>query len=364
MRGFAIEFDAQSQGFSRREFTVPQELSPGEVLVRVTCCTICGSDLHTFCGRRTAPRNCVLGHEIIGTIDAWKGPTPEDVEGRKLSVGQRVTWAMAVGCGDCFFCNQQLSQKCERLFKYGHQSPTGEVPTGGLSQYCILVPGTPIFGVPESLSDFVACPANCATATVSAALRLISQTHTIEGSSVLVVGAGMLGLTAAAQLSVAGASQILVADPDLKRLELGRSFGATECIDSKDVNSLSTAIDLVTKGRGVDIALDFAGVLPAVETALNSVRVGGCVLLAGSVFPMDELRISPETVVRKMLTIRGLHNYGLTDLKQALKFLERNQTRFPFHNLVNAIFPLEQAEKAFEVGRDLRPIRVAITCKA
>ena len=130
----------------------------------------------------------------------------------------------AVGCGDCFFLQPTtVVRSVNGFLKYGHQSPTGEVPTGGLSQYCILVPGTPIFGVPESLSDFVACPANCATATVSASLRLISQTHTIEGSSALVVGAGMLGLTAAAQLSVAGASQILVADPDLKRFGT-RSF--------------------------------------------------------------------------------------------------------------------------------------------
>ena len=361
MRGFAFKFDSQSQTFSRVEFTVPKELSPGEVLIRVTCCTICGSDLHTFCGRRTAPADCVLGHEIIGTIDAWGGEPPRDVEGRELAAGQRVTWAMAVGCGDCFFCNNHLPQKCERLFKYGHQAPTGDVPTGGLSQYCMLAPGTPIFRIPDSLSDAVACPANCATATVSAALRLISETHTIQNCSALVVGAGILGLTAVAQLSVAGASQILLADPDSKRLDLGRSFGATKCIDSSDANSLSTAIDLETEERGVDIALDFAGVLPAVETALTSARVGGCVLLAGSVFPMDELSISPETIVRRMLTIRGLHNYGPADLKLALRFLERNQTRFPFHKLVTATFSLDQAQKAFEAGRDLRPIRVAVT---
>ena len=76
---------------------------------------------------------------------------------------------------------------------------------------------------------------------------------------------------------------------------------------------------------------------------------------------MDELGISPETIVRRMLTIRGLHNYGPADLKLALSFLERNQTRFPFHKLVAATFSLDQAQKAFEASRDLRPIRVAVT---
>ena len=81
---------------------------------------------------------------------------------------------------------------------------------------------------------------------------------------------------------------------------------------------------------------------------------------------MGQLPVSggPHYISTGTLVCCSWNINGLTDLKQALKFLERNQTRFPFHDLVNAIFPLEQAEKAFEVGRDLRPIRVAITCKA
>ena len=170
----------------------------------------------------------------------------------------------------------------------------------------------------------------------------------------------MLGLTAAAQFCVSGASQILVADLDSNRLGLARSFGATHCVDSGDRDSLLAELESVTKGRGVDVAVDFAGVLPAVETALASVRIGGSVLLAGSVFPLSELKISPETIVRKMLTIRGLHNYGPSDLKQALRFLEDNHSRFPFHKLVSQSFPLEQTSIAFEAASDQRPIRIAV----
>ncbi len=361
MKGFAFEFDGGSKTFQRREFGVPEELKPGEVLIGVTCCTICGSDLHTYSGRRSAPSNCVLGHEIIGTVEAWGGDeNPVDFEGNLLSVGQRVTWVMAVGCGDCFFCRNNLSQKCETLFKYGHQAPSGEVPTGGLSQFCVLVPGTPIFKVPDSLSDEVACPANCATATVSAALRLISETHPLDGCSVLILGAGMLGLTAAAQLCDAGASQILISDFDTNRLELARSFGANHCIDSGNAEAMASTIDSATQGRGVDIALDFAGAIAAIETALKSVRVGGNVLLAGSVLPMKKLGLSPEKIVRQMLTIRGLHNYGVSDLDRALKFLERTHTRFPFHELVSMSFPLDQTTDGFQAANNQRPIRVAI----
>lgn len=361
MSALAFEFDSEQQVFAERRFTLPEVLRPGEVLIRVTCCTICGSDLHTFCGRRSAPKSCVLGHEIIGTVENWCGhDPPNDFHGNRLSKGQRVTWAMAVGCGDCFFCERGISQKCESLFKYGHQSPSGMVPTGGLSEYCVLVPGTPIFQIPDSLSDEVASPANCATATVAAALRLVAESQAIQNSSVLIVGAGMLGLTAAAMLNDAGAKQIFLTDNLNERLQWGASFGATHCLQSGESERLFELIEAETTGRGVDIALDFAGALSAVETAVNSLRIGGYALLAGSVFPMQDFSISPETIVRKMLTIRGLHNYSVNDLDNAIKFLERAQTDYPFHDLVGETFPLELTPEAFECAHKQRPIRVAI----
>lgn len=370
---FACELDPDTQTFAKRPFAVAN-LEPGQVLIEVICCTICGSDLHTFCGRRAAPASCVLGHEIIGRVTDWGGASPPlDFYGNPIAVGQRVTWAMAVGCGDCFFCRNQLSQKCESLFKYGHERGGAGTPTGGLSQICLLVTGTPIFPIPAAMPDEVACPANCATATVCAAMRLVAHTHAIEGSVVLVNGAGMLGLTAAAWLSEAQAAAVVVVDVSQERLEQAKLFGATHCVavepsDQAQVPSdpaqgsspLATVIAEVTGGRGVDIALDFAGSLAAVEAAVVSTRVGGCVLLAGSVFPTLPLSLSPESLVRRMLTIRGLHNYLPSDLDSALQFLERVMSRFPLERLVSKSFSLEQTQAAFEFARDARPVRVAI----
>lgn len=353
---YFMEFDQQASTFARKEFT-PPALKPQQILIRVTCCTICGSDLHTFAGRRAAPPQCVLGHEIIGEVASWgEGATPRDYAGNELQIGQRVTWNMAVGCGSCFYCTNGIPQKCESLFKYGHE-PGGDSPTGGLSSFCVLAPGTSVFAVPDSLSDEIAAPANCATATVSAALRLISQTHSMLGANVLVVGAGMLGLTAAAQLKARGACKILAADVNRQRLQLALEFGANEVNDS---TSDTDWVRRHTENRGVDIALDFAGVLPAVEACIASVRTGGCVLLAGSVFPMEELKISPESVVRRLLTIRGLHNYAPEDLANAIAFLAENQERFPFHKLASQAYPLSQTQAAFEFAANSGAVRVAV----
>ncbi len=355
-----MEFHPQTRGFTQRPLAATP-LQSGEVFVRVTLCTICGSDLHTYSGRRSAPDGCVLGHEIIGEIVDWQGEAPpRDYHGQVLKRGQRITWAMAVGCGACFFCRNNLTQKCERLFKYGHQSRPDGSPTGGLSPYCVLVPGTPVFPIADTLSDAVACPANCATATVSAAVRLVRETHSLQDGSVLIMGAGMLGLTAAAQFADAGAGQVIVADLDADRLNTARSFGATQVVDAADAAGISRLLQQLTHNRGVDIALDFAGATAAVNTCIQSVRVGGCVLLAGSVFPAEALSISPEQIVRGMFTLRGLHNYQAEDLACGLRFLERTQERFPFHELVARTFPLAQTQQAFEYAVQQRPVRLAV----
>ncbi len=183
-----------------------QEPRAGELLVRISACTLCRSDLHTHSGRRTEPTPIVLGHEIVGRIEAF-GPAAVrvDARGNPAAAGDRVTWAIAVGCGQCFFCAEDLPQKCARPYKYGHQAATPErLCGGGLADRIVLVPGTAWLRVPDEVTDLVAAPANCATATVAALLR---HGGPVAGRTVLVLGAGVLGVTACAMARAAGAQR-------------------------------------------------------------------------------------------------------------------------------------------------------------
>ena len=158
----AAVFTGAGEPLELTELPVPATLRDGEALVRVTCCTLCGSDLHSYSGDREVLTPTILGHEILGTIEAVGGRTP-------LAIGQRVTWSIAASCGECYFCRNDLPQKCERLFKYGHEQMSEEHPlSGGLATHCHLAPGTTVVEIPSGLPDEVACPANCATATVAA----------------------------------------------------------------------------------------------------------------------------------------------------------------------------------------------------
>ena len=148
-----------------------------EVLVQVSLATaICGSDLHTFTGRRTAPVPCVLGHEAVGRIAA---PTQVcDAYGEPLHEGDRVTWSIMAACGACEYCNERnLPQKCERLFKYGHaQSVAPHFLNGGFAEGVCLRPGTAIYRIPDAVSDIEAAPLNCALSTVLGGLAILDPT--------------------------------------------------------------------------------------------------------------------------------------------------------------------------------------------
>jgi putative phosphonate catabolism associated alcohol dehydrogenase len=317
-----------------------------EVLVRVLCCTLCGSDLHTWSGRRPTPLPTILGHEILGRIEAL-GPDAAtvDLADRPLSVGDRITWTVAASCGSCFFCDHELPQKCERLFKYGHEQLVPDHPfSGGLAEYCLLAPGTGIVRLPDDLPDVTACPVNCATATVMAALRHVGS---VRDRIVLIQGAGMLGLTACAVARAEGARRILCCDVEVSRAKRALAFGAHESI-SANAESLPAGIQQATAGRGVDVAFEFSGAPAALEAGLPLLRIGGRYALVGCVFPTRPAALPPETIVRRELTLGGVHNYIPADLVKAVDFLTGWHREFPFADLVEQSYPLARATPAFE----------------
>ena len=254
MTASAIVFRGAGLPFDRVTFPIPRPQGT-EVLVEVIACTLCGSDLHSIHGRRAVPVPSILGHEILGRVVAL-GPEASQVDaaGQPLGPGDRVTWAIVASCGVCRACRLGLPQKCERGFKYGHEPlRPGRELAGGLADHCLLVTGTAIFRVPDSIPDEVACPSSCATATIAAALEAAGP---IEGRSVLILGAGMLGVTATARARSLGAEATIVTDPADDRLTMAARFGVTH---TAPPTRLAEVVAAATQGRGVDIALELSG---------------------------------------------------------------------------------------------------------
>ena len=351
-------FHSTGQPFEicERKISLP---NPDSVLVRLTLATICGSDLHTVAGRRTAPTPCVLGHEGVGVIVA---PThARDAYGEPLHEGDRVTWSIMASCGACQYCNSRnLPQKCERLFKYGHARSEGPHDLNGcFAEYIHLRPGTVIYRLPESVSDVEVAPLNCALATVLGGLELIN----VKGTECAVVqGAGMLGIYAACCLREQGCEIVAVVDPLTDRLRIAEQFGATHTFQLSEDSSdqIRGALRDLTNGHGADLAVEVSGAEAALTNSLDWLGVGGRCLTLGFVYPHADVTADAHKIVTKCLTIRGNHNYHPSALGAAIRFVEEKRDRYPFGELIGEIYPLEEINAAFDRAMRGDNIRIAI----
>ena len=318
--------------------------------MRVECCTICGSDLHTVTGAREEVAPSILGHEILGTVVRVGDTPPSCLDGRPLQPGDRVTWSTVVSCGDCERCRRGLPQKCRSLSKYGHALAEGRTAlSGGFAEFLLLQRGSSVARIGTEIPAEVLCPVNCATATVAAAFRAARD---VAERRVLIIGAGLLGLTAAAFARSRNAAKVAVCDIDPERLSRASHFGADTAIEWPPHTG--------RESDRFDVVFEMSGSADAVELTCEVADVGATVVLVGSVKPSRPVPIDPERIVRQWLTIRGVHNYGPQDLQTAVVFLQQHQTRFPFADLVESSYSLSDINEALEFAVRERPVRVAI----
>jgi len=357
----AAVFVDSSKPLELRQFPLPDKLDKGAMLCKVLMSTICGSDLHTIAGRRREPAPLILGHEIVGRIVALGDADATDARGEKLEIGDRVTWTIMASCGRCRYCRLNLPQKCEHLKKYGHTC-CEEAPhlTGGYAEYICLLDGTAVFKIPCTIPDDVAAPANCALSTVINATEAIGLQ---AGETVLIHGAGLLGLNLAALAREAGAAEVIMVDVSAPRLALATDFGATQCINTS-VTPWSKAVEQIadtTPCRGVDVAFEVCGWAGAVAQGVEALRIGGRYLIAGLVMPGSDLAIDGNTLTRKCLTIKGIHNYRPDHLGAAVDFLQQNCRRYPYVDIVGATFPLSDINSAVAAAATGTHLRVGVT---
>jgi alcohol dehydrogenase len=354
----AAVFRAVGAPLALERFPIPTPQA-SEAVVRVACATICGSDLHSYFGRRQSPMPSILGHEMVGQITAAGPKGARDYRGAPLKIGDRITWSMVWSCGRCFYCTRDLRPKCERLMKFGHEEISPErALIGGMAEYCYLPEGTAIFRVPDRVPDIVASPANCATATVAAVLR---NAGPVKDEVVVIHGAGMLGQTACAMAAELGAALVIIIEPDPRRREQSVRFGAQVAIDAAlPPQEILARVRDVSASRGADVCLELAGYPESIELGIELLRMGGRLIMAGATFPSRPVRLSGEQLVRRSIRIVGVYNYAPEDLESALAFLAEASERYPFAELIGARYPLSEVNAAMVYAENQRPARVAL----
>jgi len=333
---------------------------PREALVRVSMSTICRSDIHSYQGHRPSPCPGLLGHEIVGRVVALGEDLTRDMRGDTLAIGDRITWSEFFIPGDNYFCDVlDLPQKSPGVEKYGHMAvTTAPHHHGGFAEYCYVLPKSWILRLPASLTDAEAAPINCGVATMVA----VTEAANIRlGSTVVIQGLGLLGLYGAALAKSRGARYVIGLDVHGARRAQSHRFGVDLALDpTLEKSQLLEAINTHCQPEGPDAVIEVCGVAEAVTLGLDMVRVGGTYVIAGLVSPGAHVTIDANCIVRKMVKLRGIHNYHPRHLVEALEFVVSNKICYPFSELVDACYPLDQVTQAMADASSQRVLRAAI----
>lgn len=345
----------------------PRIEHPGDIILRVTAAAICGSDLHLYRGLIPDTRvGHTFGHEFTGVVEEV-GPGV-----RTLRKGDRVVVPFTISCGVCFYCARELYSQCENtnpnselacgVFGYSHT--TGGYD-GGQAEY-VRVPFADVgpMKIPDDAEDEDVLFLSDVFPT---GYQAAEMGEIKAGETVVVFGAGPVGLFAAKSAWLLGAGRVIVVDQVPDRLESARDFASAETIDFREVDDIVLHLKEVTGGRGPDVCIDAVGLEAdgsalhtflgrramlesgspvAIEWAIQAVRKGGNVVLIGVYGPPFNL-IPIGTAMNKNLTLR----MGQCNVKRYMPHLLEHirSGRVDAKRIISHRFPLEEAPRAYEL---------------
>ncbi len=302
-----------------------------EVLVRVKACGICGSDVHGMdgsSGRRIPP--LIMGHEASGIIEE----VGSDVS--SFGVGDRVTFDSTEYKLDDWYTLQGKYNLSDNRKVLG-VSPKEYRRHGAFAEY-VVVPEHIMYRLPDKVTFEQAAMVE----PVAVAMHAVSLSPLKMRDTVLVVGAGMIGLFLIQVLRNSNAGSIIAVDLDDKKLDLARKFGAEHTMNAGDTNLTERILEL-TNSRGADIAFEAVGIEPTVNTAIACVRKGGAVTLVGNLaadisFPLQSV-VTREIRVQGSCAIAG-------EYPQVLEMME--QELVDVDSLLSATAPLSEGASWFK----------------
>jgi L-iditol 2-dehydrogenase len=319
--------------------TVPvPEIGPGEVLLRVHSCGICGTDLkkiHT--GSHTAPR--IFGHETAGTIVA----VGEGVTG--FAVGDRAMVFHHIPCGECYYCRKRTYAQCETYKRVGVTA--GFTPAGGgFAEYVRVMDWIVRRGLVK-IPDGVPFEQAAFVEPVNTCLKAIKNLNLASDETVLVIGQGPIGILLASLAQRTGA-KVLTSDLYPERHAVAATFGLSHPIDARA--DVVAAARTASEGRGADAVILAVGVNALIATAMDAARPGGRVLLFAQTQHGDAI-FDPAAVCMDEKSLVGSYSASadIQDEGAALVF-NGYSSGFDLTRLISHRFPLEQAVQAIELA--------------
>jgi L-iditol 2-dehydrogenase len=321
---------------------------PGEFVVDVKASGVCSSDVKM--AKRGHPLLDMYGLPFIGGHE-FSGEVTEITDGVECAqIGDRVVVSWINPCFECFYCKKGLTQFCLRM------KDTLIQPAGFSEQVKIpaYLQETRVFPFSATTQFEIAAM----TEPVACALNGINQTGMELSDTVVILGAGFMGLLLLQLAKLRGAAQIIVIDNNDKRLGLAENLGAEKCINFTRTDPVSAVMDF-TGGFGADLVIEATGVIDAYRQAVLYGRKGSRVLYFGGL-PKDlSLDIDPNIIHYRQISLLGSYSYTIETFANALKLLEHG--KIDVVNLITHRFPLDQLKEAIEKSAEPDSLKVMIT---
>jgi len=364
----AAILEKQNEPLALRNDVEIRDPGPGQVRVRVTHCGICHSDLSVIDGAFPSPTPIVLGHEAAGVVESIGAGV------RSVAPGDSVVLTPCPPCGRCYWCVRGEASHCElSLGLLTHSFPDGTtglsrggqtvlrgLNIGGFAEYALLSE-TGAVRVPKDVPLDVVCVIGCAVQTGVGAVLNTAKVE--EGSTVLALGLGGIGLSVVQGARIAGAARILAVDPVAARRHAAKAMGATDTLDPGS-DDVAARVREITSGIGVDYAFECAGRASLVEAGLAATRNGGTTVCVGAPPIGESITLAPAalfTVSGKKLmgTILG----GANSLREIPRLVALWQSgRLDLEALITARRPLAEINAALDDLRASKGIRTVLAC--
>ncbi|MFZ2322798.1 MAG: zinc-dependent alcohol dehydrogenase family protein [Ignavibacteriaceae bacterium] len=287
-----------------KDFLLPK-LKQYEVLVKVECCGICGTDKHIFDGTAPSSIPVILGHEYCGIVAEIGIPDSDFIIGQKVAIDPNIY------CGHCDYCRRGMINFCRNL------KALGVTLNGGFAEYSV-VPASQVYILPDNIDLSIAAFSE----PLSCCLRGIEHANIRLGNNVVIIGGGSIGLIMIQLAKIIGAAKIILVEPDISKRNLGVELGADYSLNPKDEKIFEEIKELTN--NQVDVVIECVGSSEAVNNAIKIVDKGGKVIIFGLAPKSENININLQYIFQKELKIFNSYLNPFT-FKTAVDLLTSNK---------------------------------------
>ncbi len=317
----------EKNSLHRRSIDVPA-LKPGEALIRVEYCGICGSDIHVLHGQHPTARFPVVpGHEFVGELVAVRGAA-----GDGIAIGDTVVAQPFFSCGNCQPCAKGRDNVCRQLRFMGAHTD------GAFAQY-VKVATRKMYRLPSGVDRRLAALVE----PIAVAVHDVRRSGLQVGESALVIGGGAIGLLVAIVARRAGAGTVVISEPNEYRRGVAEQLGF-RTVDPTD-GSLDEALSEAGGDLGFDVVFEASGSRAGVAATTRYAKITGKIMIIG--MTREPYPVDLSAVFAKELVVEGVRIHSQYNFIGAVELLKAGSLNAEFAKLVTNVFPFDQIEEAF-----------------